>query len=155
MRVSMYSLLSRNSRNIALAATLLAVSSCAPGDRLREVTVVGTDYAFQVPESVPAGPTAFAFENRGRVDHELLISLLKPGATLQQALDAESAGRDAGEFLESASSVLYAEPGESSTARLLLDLIPGRTYAVVCLMRDAEQAPPHAAMGMVTSFTVE
>lgn len=80
---------------------------------------------------------------------------LKPGATLQQALDAQRSGGDPGVFLESASSVLYANPREASAARLLLDLRPGRTYAVVCLIRDTDEAPPHAAMGMVGSITVE
>jgi hypothetical protein len=135
-----------------LTALFLA---CAPAcSQAPEVVIVGTDYAFAHPDTLPAGPTALAFENRGRVDHELMLAKLKAGVTLEQALAANQRGADVSSFLEDGASVLLASPGGRSTARLLVDLEAGRTYAVVCLMRDDEQAPPHAAMGMVGSIVV-
>jgi hypothetical protein len=140
----------------AWVVVLLAAAACgAPQPELREVLVEGRDYAFSLPSILPAGPTVFAFTNRGVVDHELMLAALKPGVTMASALSAARAGRDSREFLESGASVLYASPGQGSTARLLADLQPGRTYAVVCLMRDKEGAPPHTEMGMATSFVVQ
>src|SRR5215212_305292 len=53
-----------------------------------QVTVIGNDYAFtQLPATIPAGQTLFAFENRGKVRHEMSVMLLKPGITLQQVLE--------------------------------------------------------------------
>ena len=117
--------------------------------------MVGTDYAFTMPTTLPAGPTLFAFRNEGRVHHELMLAALKPGVTLADALEARRAGRDPREFLESGASVLYAGPGQRSTAQLLVDLEPGRRYAAICLMRDTDAAAPHSEMGMVTELTAE
>jgi len=118
------------------------------------MVVVGTDYAFAHPGTLPAGPTELAFENRGHVHHELMLAKLKPGVTLEQALAPNQTGDDVRTLLEDGASVLHASPGGRSTARLLVDLEAGRAYAVVCLMRDTEQAPPQAVMGMVGSIAV-
>lgn len=54
----------------------------------RAVTVIGLDYAFQAPDTLPAGPVTLSFINRGIVRHELILFLLNDG-------------RGAGEFLQS------------------------------------------------------
>lgn len=148
-------------RRLVLAPHVLAgiaafaAAACDKGPSApQRVAVEGGDYAFALPDTLPPGPTLFAFANNGRVDHELMLAALKPGVTLATALAAARAGRDTREFLESGASVLYAAPGQGSTAELLVDLQAGRSYAVVCLMRDGEQAPPHADMGMARSFIV-
>lgn len=143
--------------SVAAIALALFVAGCSESraEAPREVAVVGSDYAFSMPDTLPSGPTRLAFRNDGRVDHELLFAALKPGVTLADALAANAAGGDTDEFLEAGASVLYAGPGQHSTAELLVDLKPGRKYAVVCLMRDTEEAAPHAAMGMVKEVTVQ
>lgn len=82
-----------------LGAVIVSLAACAVDGRTNEVTVVGTDYAFQVPATLPAGRTLFALENRGRVDHELILARLKPGVTMQQALETQRAGGDADEVM--------------------------------------------------------
>jgi uncharacterized cupredoxin-like copper-binding protein len=139
---------------VILGAMIGFLASCA-GERMNEVTVVGTDYAFQAPATLRPGRTLFVFENRGRVDHEMILARLKPGVTLQQALEMQRSGGDPKEVMDAGAGVLFADPGEISPGTLLVDLAPGRTYALLCFFRDAEQAPPHAAMGMVASFQVE
>src|SRR5690606_17385320 len=109
---------------------------------------------FAHPDTLPAGPTTIAFENRGLMHHELMLAKLKSGVTLEQALAANQAGDDVTTLLEDGASVLYASPGGRSSARRRVHLEAGRTYAVVCLLRDTEQAPPHAVMGMVGSIAV-
>ncbi|MGH7628444.1 MAG: hypothetical protein ACREOF_03485 [Gemmatimonadales bacterium] len=71
---------------IAALVTLLTVSpSCRPP--IRTVTVAGTDNAFQAPDTVSGGRTAISFQNRGRVPHELVMGLLKPGVRLEMVLE--------------------------------------------------------------------
>lgn len=104
----------------------LLLLACAPARTHEpEIVVVGTDYAFAHPDTLPAGPTTLAFENRGRVHHELMLAKLKRGVTLEQALAANQAGDDVRALLEDGASVLYASPGGRSTARLLVDLEGG------------------------------
>jgi hypothetical protein len=138
-----------------MVAMVASASACAQGERAREVTVIGTDYRFQMPATMPAGRTLLAFENRGRVDHEMIISRLKPGITLQQALEAQRRGADAAEFTDEGAGVLFADAMRASAGKLLVDLAPGRSYVVICMFRDGQQAPAHAEMGMVASFTAQ
>lgn len=139
------------------ASLLLALAiACTPAEtRPPEVVIVGTDYAFEHPETLPAGLTAFRFENRGHVEHEVMLVKLRAGVTLEQALAVNQAGKDVSAMLEGGASVLLAPPRGQSVASLLVDLEAGRTYAIVCMIRDSAEAPPHAAMGMVGSIAVD
>lgn len=142
-------------RALVLCALLASASGCEQVQRNREMTVVGTDYRFQVPATVPAGLTLLGFENRGRVDHEVIVARLKPGTTLQQAHEAQRRGADPAETTDEGAGVLFADAGRRSAGKLLIDLAPGRSYVIICLFRDFPQAPPHAEMGMIASFTVQ
>lgn len=126
--------------------------SCRPP--ARSVTVAGTDYAFQVPDSLSGGRTAISFQNRGRVPHELVMGRLKPGITHDQVMERLRTGGDPQEFLDAMIGVLIAPPGQTSGGALLVDLVPGRTYAIVCQFRDGEGQPPHLMLGMHKSLAV-
>jgi hypothetical protein len=71
---------------VALLAVVIGCSANQAPPERRIVEVVATDYAFQVPGNVRAGPTVFHFVNRGKVRHELNIFILKSGITLQKYL---------------------------------------------------------------------
>jgi hypothetical protein len=118
------------------------------------VEIVGLDYAFQAPTTLPAGRTTFRFSNKGKVEHELNIGLLKRGVTVQQFVDAMNSGRPITDMREMAVGVLFAEPGERASAGLATDLLPGRTYMVICINKDAPEAKRHTAMGMFSLITV-
>jgi len=120
---------------------------------IRNVTVVGTDYAFAVPASLAHGLTAFSFENRGRVRHEMNLLWLKHGVTLDSVLRADP-GPSQRSLLEGG-GVLFAEPGDRSAYRLLVDLVAGRTYLLICNFRDAPDKPQHMELGMFASFQVK
>lgn len=141
-------------RFLVTVPAVLAMVACGASD-VHDVTVVGTDYAFEVPSTMPAGPTAFAFENRGKVDHEVIFALLREGHDVEEVLKAIEEGLDPGEMVEGGASILIAGPAETSVGKVLLDLQPGRTYALICTFRDGEGAPPHTALGMFGSFEVE
>jgi hypothetical protein len=143
---------------LRLALTIAAMTACAapevPEPDVNELTVRGTDYAFDAPRVLPPGRTAFAFENAGRVPHEMILVRLKEGVTLQQVLAAAQEGGDPEEFTEGGAAILIAGPGETAGSRTLVELLPGRTYALVCNFQDAADQPPHVALGMTAAIEV-
>lgn len=125
---------------------------CTAERPVNEVTVVGTDYAFEAPDTLPPGPTVFVLDNRGVVQHEVGMGLLKEGVTIEDALAAQQAGDDP---LEATLGFVYADPEERSPGRLFVDLQPGRRYGLVCFLQDRPDAPPHTELGMHHDFVVE
>jgi plastocyanin len=141
-----------------LAPTLLlgcAVNEPAPQEpAVRQVVVDGVDYAFGMAEAMEAGPTEIRFENKGEVDHEMVLVRLKVGATLADVSGAMESGGDPREFMDGIAGILIAGPGESALGTLNVTFEEGRTYVMICNFTDTPDAPPHLALGMVQSFTV-
>lgn len=121
------------------------------------VAVVGTDYAFiQLPSIIRAGPTSFSFENRGTKRHEMSIALLKPGVVAESLSVAGEPGAVGSRAVsDSIVGILIARPGERSGGQLLAYLIAGRTYVVICTLKDTPEARQHAVLGMIGSFQVK
>jgi len=112
------------------------------------VEVVGSDYAFKVPEKIGAGPTVFHFVNTGKVRHELNLFMLTRGTTIQQYLDRRKQQKPAQDLIDGPIGVLFAEPGSRSEAGLSAELIPGRDYVAICIFKDQPNGPAHYEMGM-------
>lgn len=137
----------------AQSPTHAAASSIKRSAKPTVVHVIAHDYSFEAPEVVRAGLGAFDFENRGEKDHELFVGLLRQG---MGASDIVSAHQKAISFrklqdvyLEGAvPGVLFAVPHTRSPATLTLPLIAGRTYVLLCQLRDTVGASQHVAMGM-------
>lgn len=137
------------------AATVAAViESC--GVESYDVTMV--DYGFEgIPETVPAGPSAFAFENTGKEQHEFILLRKKDGVTESVeellALPEEEAMTKA-TFVNAG----FADAGGDGA--LIAKLEPG-DYVYACFIPvgtvgEAEgDGPPHAIEGMAGEFTVE
>jgi uncharacterized cupredoxin-like copper-binding protein len=145
------------SLQLALAALLLAPMACqapSPPPGPQAITVAASDYAFQLPDSLQAGPTVLHLKNAGQVDHEMGMALLKPGVTLPQVLARIKAGGSPDSLLDGLVGVLIAKPGVSALGGLSVDLLPGRTYALFCNFQDGPDKPPHSSLGMVTSRTI-
>jgi hypothetical protein len=139
----------------ALGLAILTLTACAASQpSVNEVTVTGSDYAFGVPRTLPPGPTAFSFENTGQVPHEMILVRLREGVSLPQLMEAAEGGQDPQEFTEGGVAILIASPGETTGSRTLVDLLPGRSYALVCNFRDGPDQPPHIALGMVAPIEV-
>lgn len=120
----------------------------------QEVTIGGTEYAFLgVPKTLAPGPTTFSFENRGKVQHMMVIARLRDGVTPDSLLHYRGAVRDS--LIEGGEGALVAAPGEAAVDHLLIPLAPGATYVLFCLSRNGPQQPPHMALGMFASFQVK
>ena len=138
---------------LLLFVLLLAWPSRVHAQQISSVTVVGLDYAYQAPTTLPAGLTAFAFENHGKVRHEVVIARLRAGATVDSLIHGEpGAGRL--RFVEIV-GILITEPGGRPLGRLLVDLEPGQSYVLFCNFQDAVDKPRHMAIGMVASIQVK
>jgi hypothetical protein len=145
-------------RGFLRAAALTAVSITpvlAQAKMPAQVHIVGSDYAFlQPPTSLAAGETVFSFENRGKVRHEVNIQLLKGGVTPEQAMRAVNDLEARRKLIERNVGILIAQPGDSAGGRILANLIPGRSYALVCVLRDTPDSQMHVMLGMMGGFTV-
>jgi hypothetical protein len=134
-------------RLVMMYLTLLA-PFLAP--RPATVTVVATDYAFQLPDSIPSGVTTFNFKNTGAEPHELVLLKLAPGQTMADVLKA--AQKDGPNPLWAAQ---VGGPGGTfpgAATRVTLRLQPGQ-YAVFCGV-PGKDGVPHLMKGMIKTLTV-
>lgn len=146
---------SRPPSHLALAALFLTAVACqTPAPAHQDITVTGSDYAFQLPDSLQAGPSVLRFNNAGKVDHEMGMALLKPGVTLDQVLARIKAGNSPDSLVDGVVGILIARPGTATLGGLSIELLPGRTYAMFCNFQDGPDKPPHSTLGMVTSRTI-
>ncbi|MEO8193550.1 MAG: hypothetical protein ABI681_06840 [Gemmatimonadales bacterium] len=119
-----------------------------------QVEIIGTDYAFQAPASLPAGRTLFRFANHGKARHELNISLLRPGVSIDTFIETIRTDQTVQPLIEGPVGVLFAEPGGQSASGLAVDLRKGQTYAVICIFRDSTGARRHYDLGMYSTISV-
>ncbi|MEP6778968.1 MAG: hypothetical protein ABJC26_03705 [Gemmatimonadaceae bacterium] len=139
---------------LALLACTKTSSEAPTPDKANVVEITGFDYAFQMPDSLPPGRISFRFANKGKVDHEFNIVLLKTTATLKQFIDTANADQSTRNLIDGSVGVLFAKPGMTGSSTLSVDLLPGRTYAIQCINKDKDDAPTHRQLGMFKSLTV-
>lgn len=140
------------------------------------VEVAATDYAFQMPETVPSGWTTFRFDNEGEEHHFMLLMRLPEGKTFDDyvlevgepfndvwyplrdgEITQEEAFERLGEVLpewfwavEQMGGPGMLAPGESGEATVKLE--PGN-YVVECYMKTPE-GEFHGLEGMLDPLTV-
>jgi len=137
---------------LLLFAAAGSLHAAAPAARPpREVTVVATDYAFAMPDTLSAGPVTFRLKNEGHELHHLYLARLdggKKAVDLVKALEAEGPppawSTDAG-------GPDGVDPGMTSLATTVV-LQPGR-YAALCIIPGPGGAP-HIAKGMYKDLVV-
>ncbi len=137
---------------IGFHATPALVS--AQGDlRPVRIDVVANDYAFMpLPADIAGGLTMFTFANRGKVIHEMSIGRLKDGATFEDLQKASKEGRPLREFVGRSVGILVARAGMEADGKLLVNLVPGQAYFVMCNFKDTPDAPTHLSLGMFATF---
>ena len=144
-----------------LASLTLILGACAAqpvveeAPEVHQIVVGGLDYTFEMEESVRPGPAEITFDNRGEVDHEVVLIRLQPGATMADFAEAMATGDDPEALTDGIGGILIAGPGETAMGTLNVDFEAGRTYMLVCTFTDTPDAPPHMELGMVRTFTVE
>lgn len=143
---------------------VVALPGCAADDKLPQqnqattapslVSISSTEYAFQAPDTIPAGWVTLRLANRGTEIHYGHIAQLDSGKTVQEAVEAyaeairTSAARP--KWVKRFGGPGGAAPGDSSTVTQYLE--PGN-YVWLCPIED-EQGHPHFAKGEFKSFVV-
>ena len=64
---------------------VLAACTGAPAE-LPEATFVGTEYAYEGPDSIPGGWTRINFDNQGEQPHDLMLMQLMDGKTMDDVM---------------------------------------------------------------------
>lgn len=138
----------------AMAALLAAPLTTAGGPGkptpAPEVTVVTSEYGFDLPATLPAGPTVLHLSNRGKAVHHVTLVRLDEGRHLADVLTALGKPLPLPRWAVPVGGPNAVMPGGSS--RALVDLQPGH-YALVCLVPDPD-GKPHFMKGMARELTV-
>lgn len=115
-----------------------------------EVAVTGEEYAFVgAPDTLPAGPTTFTFQNTGKEPHEMVIFELKTDKSIEELLALPE--KEAMKLVRIVGGT-GAPPGKDAKQPVEADLTPGE-YAIVCFV-PAPDKKPHFIKGMVAGFEV-
>lgn len=111
----------------AALALLGAAAAFGGGQRSEDVAVTLREFKIVQPATLPAGPTTFMFQNKGKFEHNYTVVYRSAGATKI--------------------ATKGIKPGASAT--LDVNLKPG-TYTVLCTIFNGY----HASQGMEKQFTV-
>ena len=146
---------------IAIVAWIGACSAAGEAPRTAAaaaptaITLTATDYAYQAPDTIPAGFTTFNLVNNSEQFHMAQLIKLEDGKTLDDFLTAYGeAFRTKGprpEWAKRLGGPGGAEPHGRSNATLHLE--PGN-YAWICLMNPPPDRVPHVMKGMARPFVV-
>jgi hypothetical protein len=114
------------------------------------VDVVTRDFAFEMPDTIPAGATAFRLRNEGKQPHHLMLYRLDPGKTLRDAFAALEAGGAHPAWMHAAGGPNAVPNGGESTATVTLE--PGN-YVAFCHVKSPD-GKIHFMKGMLKAITV-
>jgi plastocyanin len=112
------------------------------------VDVTATDYAFAMPDTLPAGVTTFRLVNQGSELHHVVLTRIPDGMTVADFAKLPEGPPPAGAVL--AGGPNPAAPG--GTVEATLDLAPGQ-YTVICVIPSPD-GKPHVAKGMMRGLVV-
>lgn len=126
-------------------AAAAATAPAAP----RTVHVVGNDFSFEAPDTLPAGLTTLHLMNHGRELHQIVLLRLAPGQTFAdfQKMDMNAPPPP---DLQVIGGPNPAAPGGEAEATV--DLKPGQ-YVLLCAIPSPD-GKPHMMKGMVRPMTV-
>ncbi|HEX5435582.1 MAG TPA: hypothetical protein VFW98_00380 [Gemmatimonadaceae bacterium] len=150
---------------VAVAAALAACShsdakyaaasdSAAPAVAPNVVTVTARDFAFDAPDSIPAGLTTLHLVNSGKQLHHMQLIKLDSGKTVAdfaKAMKSMKPDSPLPSWAHEAGGVNAPRPG-GGEASATLTMDPG-TYAMICVIPGPDGVP-HVMKGMARALTV-
>src|SRR6266496_5949252 len=144
-------------RRLALASAACAVACGRPAPRAAGpslITITATDYAFAMPDTIPAGLTTFRLVNQGKELHHASLVRLGAGksaadfqAGLAAAMQSHAPPPAWMAFVGGPNAVTV---GDTATATQVVE--PG-SYVFVCWIPSLDGAP-HVMKGMLHSLVV-
>jgi uncharacterized cupredoxin-like copper-binding protein len=136
---------------VVAAANIVSMGGPKPGPAPRSVTVVATDYAFSIPDTLAAGPIAFRLANHGHELHHLYLARLDAGKSAADLIAAMKAGGPPPAWATDMGGPNGADPGTESLVTTVT-LAPGH-YAALCVIPSPD-GMPHVMKGMHKDFVV-
>jgi uncharacterized cupredoxin-like copper-binding protein len=130
-----------------VAGALTAMRS--PGRAPATMRIVARDFGYDLPATVPAGPTRLTLVNHGRELHHAQLLRLEQGKTLKDLATLPPDGPPPS-WLVPLGGPNAVGPGDSSS--VIQSLAPGE-YAVICVIPGADNQP-HLSKGMAAGFQV-
>jgi hypothetical protein len=126
-----------------------------PGDipqapELVPVSIVATDFAFEMPDTVLGGVVIMNLENRGQELHHVTLVKLDEGKSIENFMAAMQQPGPPPSWAHFVGGPNPAGPGQTISAASILT--PGN-YLAICFIPSPDGAP-HVAKGMVRPFTV-
>ena len=144
-------------RRLAFASLACAVACSRPARHAAGpsiVTITATDYAFGVPDSIPAGLTTFRLVNQGKELHHASLVRLRDGKTIadfQAGIAAAMKNHTPPPaWMGFAGGPNAVTVGDTATATQLLE--PG-SYVVVCWIPSLDGVP-HVMKGMMHPLVI-
>ncbi|MGH7696415.1 MAG: hypothetical protein ACRENH_15625 [Gemmatimonadaceae bacterium] len=145
-------------------APVFAFAACSQGEKqandttaaapetpaMASIDLVATDYAFQAPDTVSAGPTWVRMTNNGKELHHVIIARIDSGHTSDEFLKELGAGK-APAWAKMIGGPIAPNPGGTPT-QTAVPLAPGM-YTLFCVVPTSDGIP-HVAKGMVRQMVV-
>jgi len=129
-----------------------AATTPAAAEPATDLTITLTDYDFQLSQPLTAGTHVVRLENAGAQAHEIAITALSPGKTLQDFIAWEQGGEKGplptGRWLGGVSTL-----DAGGHAQFSATFAPG-SYLLLCFWPDAKDGKPHIMHGMAKQITV-
>lgn len=142
-----------HARSLSMVVFIGALAACAreaaPPAGPNVVTIVATDFAFAVPETLPPGLTTFRLANAGAEPHHSVLFKLADGKTVAD-FQAVAMSATTPDWITLPGSPAAIMPNDTSNTTTML--APGQ-YVLVCYVPSPDGAP-HIAKGMVKGFVV-
>ena len=114
------------------------------------VTVTAREYAFEVPQQIPAGVTTFRFMAQGKEPHHGIMVRLEEGKTFQDLAEAIKKPGPPPSWAHLDGGMMIGDPTTGST--VTMTLTPGK-YALICFIPSPDGVP-HLAKGMMAPIEV-
>ncbi len=137
-------------RRVSAAARAPVGAPAAGGRGPHIVTVVTHDFAFEMPDAIPAGVTTFRLRNAGREPHHLMLYRLEPGRGLADVLAALRAGGAHPRWMHAAGGPNAVVGAGESVGTVRLG--PG-SYVAFCHVKSPDNIL-HFEKGMLKLITV-
>ena len=141
--------LAASSAVLCIAYLLLVQRSVAAAAPV--IDIMASDYAFDAPDTLPAGLVTLRLMNHGQAPHHAQLLRMNDGVSFEDfAADLQVEGEAALRLV-----TLTGGPGALSnlkTTEVTLDLAPG-AYALACFIPSPD-GTPHLAKGMLKPVTV-
>ena len=129
-----------------------AARAPAAAEPTADLSIKLTDYDFQLSQPLTAGTHVVRVENTGVQAHEVAITALSPGKTLQDFIAWEQGGEKGplptGRWLGGVSTL-----DAGGKTQFTASFAPG-SYLLLCFWPDAKDGKPHIMHGMAKQITV-